>query len=60
MSPAGVNSSNNRAYVWYFNTYGSIYSNRLHCAYYLRPVINIKADILADGEGTQDNPYVLK
>ena len=60
MSPAGANASN-RASAWRVRTDGYVDgsyvdANRL----VVRPVISLKADILATGSGTADDPYLIQ
>ena len=58
MSPAGAFSSS--AGAWSVNVDGSIYSYNVSYGSVVRPVISLKAGILATGSGTSDDPYVIQ
>ena len=58
MSPAGA--SNFNAFAWHVNYVGDIYDNFVNdIRDVVRPVISLKADILATGSGTKTDPYVI-
>ncbi len=58
MSPAGFASTD--AYVWYINATGYVRLNYVSTSISLRPVINLKSDVLATGTGTTSDPYVIQ
>jgi len=58
MSPAGIDST--LSGVWYVVNVGSIYIDYVHDSGSLRPVINLKSDVLATGTGTSSDPYVVQ
>ena len=62
MSPSHFNSTYGYARVWFVNSRGILNPwNRLSFAYGLRPVINLRSDILiSSGDGSVENPYQLK
>ena len=59
MSPS---NSDRYASVWYINQNGGIYQQFVvtSVASYIRPVINLKADVTATGTGTSGDPYVIQ
>ena len=57
MSPGGANNS--YAFAWNVNNAGSI-NGRNVSLLVVRPVISLKAGILATGSGTSDDPYVIQ
>ena len=59
MSPAGA-TTNNYANAWYVNSGGNVYSYTVNGYYVVRPVISLKAGLLATGSGTSDDPYVIQ
>ncbi len=59
MSPAGFVS--NVAYDWILSANGSIsYTATNSSVNTIRPVINLKANTFAHGEGTSTNPYIIE
>ena len=57
MSPESVYLSGDRAYNWWMSSYlGNDYVN---VDFGVRPVINLKEDVVVTGTGTVDDPYVL-
>ena len=63
MSPAGANNYN-RAFAWYVNFDGTINNfnvdNDNFGSSVVRPVISLKAGMLATGSGTSDDPYLIQ
>ena len=60
-SPAGFWDSGSTAYVWAVSDNGDpdwYYISSLTAS--LRPVINLKSDVLASGTGTTNDPYIIK
>jgi len=55
MSPAGYDSAGARS--WYLYQSGFMYYNNVNNRYYLRPVINLNANLLVDGSGTSASPF---
>ena len=58
MSPAGANDYN--AYAWYVSNAGDFYSSTVDNNRVVRPVISLKAGLLATGSGTSDYPYLIQ
>ena len=58
MSPWGFDGNN--ANVFYVGLNGSLGSVNVASNFAVRPVINLKADTVFTGEGTLNNPYVVK
>ena len=58
MSPGGVESS--RAREWYVNTSGYAITHGVDGGIGIRPVINLKSNVLATGTGTSTDPYVVQ
>ncbi len=58
MSPAGFSGSYSD--VWRVSSTGDVYSSDVNITRALRPVLILKADTLATGTGTSNNPYVIK
>ena len=58
MSPAGATSNNARA--WRVSNDGRIGNGNVNVSGVVRPVISLKAGILATGSGTSDDPYVIQ
>ena len=58
MSPAGFSGSTSS--VWYVFTSGYVSHDSVNNTNALRPVLILKADTLATGDGTSNNPYVIK
>ena len=59
MSPCGYDG--NLACSWYVAKDGNpTLTNHVFDPYYIRPVINLKADITCTGNGTIDNPYEIQ
>ena len=58
MSPAGANSS--YALAWNFTAGGNIYNGYVSSNFVVRPVISLKAGMLATGSGTSDDPYLIQ
>ena len=65
-SPAGANGNSTSpkygAYTWHVGNDGSfntmtVYNSSLHV---VRPVISLKAGLLATGSGTSDDPYIVQ
>ena len=60
MSPSLFNSSYARAGVWLVTSSGSLYNSTSAYAYGVRPVINLKSDVLySNGTGTEKDPYII-
>ncbi len=59
MSPAGF-YENRVADVWHVYKNGFLDYDYVNDDIYIRPVINIKGDVIVKGNGTKDNPYVVK
>ena len=57
MSPAGADNS---AHAWRVYNDGGVSYNGVRNYNVVRPVISLKADILATGSGTSDDPYVVQ
>ena len=57
MSPAGFY---NDAYAWYVDCDGNASDIYVDDDYGVRPVINLKADVLATGGGTSLHPYEIQ
>ena len=57
MSPGGV--LYNHAVAWGVESGGYIYSVVLNSGV-VRPVISLKAGLLATGSGTSDDPYLIQ
>ena len=48
------------ANVFYVYSSGFLNNNWVNCAFGVRPVVNLKADVqIIDGDGTAENPYVI-
>ena len=65
MSPSGFNVEYDSATEWFVSTNGNVGSSGLYNANGLgsvsvRPVINLKSDVLATGTGTSSDPYVIQ
>ena len=59
MSPAGFTSGN--SYVWFVDTPGTIRNNYVDGTNAVRPVLNLTANTqISDGDGTKDNPFIIK
>ena len=58
MSPAGARSI--YAYAWGVNYDGNVYSVGVNIDFVVRPVISLKAGLLATGSGTSDDPYIIQ
>ena len=58
MSPASFDATYARA--WYVRDTGAMFSYYVSATYSLRPVINLKSDVLATGTGTSADPYIIK
>ena len=61
MSPSRIASTGN-AYVFYVNSYGSLFNNRWvnNTTLGVRPVINLKSSVqFSEGNGTSDKPFVV-
>ncbi len=58
MSTSGYYTSS--AVVWGLASEGSVFSSTLDSNRYLRPVINLKSDVMATGTGKLSDPYVIK
>jgi len=59
ISPAGFYSGST-THVWFISSPGRIYFNNTTTNYLLRPVINLKADIVVTGLGTSDSHWVVQ
>ena len=57
MSPAGF--SGNSSGVWRIDGTGYINCNRVDRTHTLRPVLNLKSDTIATGDGTGTNPFII-
>ena len=60
MSPAGAYYSDAHAYAWAVISDGSVPSYNVDRSLAVRPVISLKAGLLATGSGTSDDPYVVE
>ena len=58
MSPAGISGSTST--VWFARVTGGIGSCNVNTTILLRPVLNLTADTLVTGTGTNSDPYVIK
>ena len=58
MSPPGADRY--YAYAWIVDNDGRIFNFRVDSVYVVHPVISLKADILATGSGTSDDPYLIQ
>lgn len=62
MSPAGINGTTIRG--WVISSIGELWDYDINSqglyTLYLRPVINLKMDILVTGTGTNTDPYVVQ
>ena len=58
MSPAGFNDF--YAYAWLVDSDGHTGRNGVHSTYGIRPVLNLSADTLVSGSGTESDPYIVK
>ena len=59
MSPGGANN-NPVAFAWRVDGFGNINLNLLDTNRVVRPVISLKAGLLATGSGTSDDPYLIQ
>ena len=60
MSPSHFNSAGASAGVWSVNSAGQFFAYGTALALGVRPVINLKSDVLVTkGTGTADNPYIV-
>ena len=57
MSPSGCNYG--YSYEWFINPNSSIQTNGIDNVYCIRPVLNLKTDTQAIGNGTSSKPYVV-
>ena len=56
LSPSSYPNAN----VFFVNSNGRLFWNRVHYTYGVRPVVNLKADVqISTGSGTSSNPYVI-
>lgn len=56
-----LNASSNNSYVIFSSNEGSIMNKNASIEGYARPVINLNSNVLyVDGDGTIDNPYIIK
>ena len=60
MSSAGFGTVYSYAYAWYVDSDGTTYSDIVSNSSGVRPVLNLSADTLASGSGTESDPYVVK
>ena len=58
MSPAGAHGTN--VYAWHVHYDGYISLNYVYNRYDVRPVISLKAGLLATGSGTSADPYLIQ
>ena len=58
MSPAGFNDF--YAFAWLVDSDGHTGRNGVHSTYGIRPVLNLSADTLVSGSGTESDPYIVK
>ena len=58
MSPVGA--TNNSASAWYVPNDGRVSNKYVYSGDGVRPVISLKAGILATGSGTSDDPYLIQ
>ena len=55
------NASSDKSYVVFYSNGGSVVNKNASVDNYVRPVININSNVLySDGDGTIDNPYIIK
>lgn len=60
MSPAYFNSYAASTYIWSVLYTGDLYTNASSAGYGVRPVVNLKSDVLySGGTGTETDPYVI-
>ena len=60
MSPSVFSTSNVLATVFIVYTDGGLTGARTSYSYGIRPVINLKSDVLyVDGNGTEADPYII-
>ncbi len=61
MTPFRFETDNVYAYNLFINKNGSIFTNGVISSHAIRPVINIRSDVLiSSGDGTKSSPYHLK
>ena len=58
MSPPGADRYS--AYAWIVDNDDRIFNFRVDSVYVVRPVISLKAGLLATGSGTSDDPYLIQ
>ena len=58
MSPPGADRYS--AYAWIVDNDDRIFNFRVDSVYVVRPVISLKAGLLATGSGTTDDPYLIQ
>ena len=59
MSSSGIDSET-WTDIWFVGGNGDINTNNVSASYQVRPVINLKAEVIATGKGTKNNPYVVE
>lgn len=60
LSPSYFSSYNACALVWYVNSNGYLNANSTAAGFGVRPVINLKSDVLySNGTGTEEDPYII-
>ena len=57
MSPGGADTV---AVAWDVDSIGNFSNDYVGGAYVVRPVISLKAGLLATGSGTSDDPYLIQ
>ena len=61
MTPFKTYGTYNSVIMFYVDSNGKINSGGTSSSYGVRPVINLRSDItFSKGDGTKDNPYVVK
>ena len=60
MSPSSFHADTSIALVWYVNSTGSLTNTYSAAASGVRPVVNLRSDVLySGGTGTESDPYVI-
>ena len=60
MSPAGFSYGNNTAFAWNVRSNNQAIHGAGNFTFGVRPVLNLSADTLVTGSGTNSDPYVVK
>lgn len=61
MSPYSFSASSGYSSVWVVNSAGTLSTTNPSNAYGVRPVVNLRSDVLfVDGDGTESNPYQIE